>query len=219
MKSTLLKKKSSKRGLLYAILDKEVIEKYRKNVYRLAESLSKNGVDIFQLRAKGTSDKELIEIAGKLSRIIHKYNKKLIINDRADIAYLTGADGVHLGASDLPAKSARKILGRKSIIGKTVHSLAELTRFQKEAIDYVSIGPVFATETKPQLSALDENQLKILIKRSTKLLFAIGGINLYNIDSLLKLGIKNFAICRGLITADNLRSVIKKYNLCLKKVS
>ena len=185
----------------------------------MADKLAASGVDIFQLRDKDLADAELLRTAEKLSKILHKGKKLLIINDRADIASLCGADGLHLGAKDLSPVKARKIMGPQAIIGKTVHSLAEVKAFSKEKIDYISIGPVFRTKTKPNLTPLTIKKLQSIARKSEKLTFAIGGISLYNINSLVKIGINNIAVCRGIILQKNFKSAIKKYKQCLKKAS
>ena len=225
MKSMSWKRKSSKNGLLYVILDKEVIDKAGINIFSLADKLARFGVDIFQLRVKGISDKEYLSIAVKLSRIIRKRRKLFIVNDRADIAYLSEASGVHLGESDISISQAREIVGKLAIIGKTIHSLEELERLKDKErrregkVDYISFGPAFKTKTKPSLRPLTSIKLKTLIGKSKKLMFAIGGINQYNIESLLESGIRNIAICRGIILAKNLETRVKEYKECLKRAS
>jgi len=215
------KRKSSKNGLLYVILDKEVIDTAGINIFSLADKLAHFGVDIFQLRAKGISDKKYLSIAVKLSKIIRKRKKLFIVNDRADIVYLSKASGLHLGENDISLSQARKIVGKQAIIGKTIHSLRELENLKgKEAkVDYISIGPAFKTKTKPDLRPLTSKKLKALISKGEKLMFAIGGINQYNIESLLESGIRNIAICRGIILAKNLKTRVKEYKKCLKRAS
>lgn len=219
MKSMSWKRKSSRNGLLYVILDKEVIDKAEANIFSLADKLAHFGVDILQLRAKGISDKEYIYLAKKLSKIIRKRKKLFIINDRADIAYLSNASGLHLGEGDVSVKEARKILGKQVIIGKTIHSLKELKNLRETNVDYISIGPAFKTKTKPGLKPLTSKKLKTMIIKSGKLIFAIGGITQYNIEPLLESGIKNLAICRDILLAKNLKTRIEKYKKCLKKAS
>jgi len=225
MKSMNWKRKFSKNGLLYVILDKEVTDKAKINIFLLAEKLAYFGVDIFQLRAKGLNDKKYLSLATELSKIIRKRKKLFIVNDRADIAYLSEASGLHLGKSDISVYQARKIIGKEAIIGKTIHSPEELENLntqepaRRSRVDYISFGPAFKTKTKPNLKPLTSKKLKILIEKSKKLIFAIGGINQYNIDSLLGSGIKNIAICRGIILAKNLKTTISNYKKCLKKVS
>jgi len=224
MKSMSWKKKFSKNGLLYVILDKEVTDKAKINIFLLAEKLAYLGVDIFQLRAKGLSDRKYLTLATKLSKIIKKRKKMFIVNDRADIAYLSGASGLAIAEDYTSPSQARKIIGNKAIIGKTIHSLRELEnlrsqeRIDRAKIDYISFGPAFKTKTKPNLKPLTSRKLKTLIEKNKKLIFAIGGINQYNIDSLLESGIKNIAICRGIILAKNLKTTINNYKKCLNKV-
>ena len=213
-----MKKRPSANGLLYVILDKNVIEEANRDIFSLTDKLAYYGVDIFQLRANDIRDRLLLQLAVNLTKIIHKRKKIFIINNRADIAYLSKADGLHVGENDISPNEARKILGNKVIIGKTVHSFRELECFQKEKINYVSIGPVFKTKTKPALNALISEELKMMLMKTNKLTFAIGGINLYNMEPLLNNGIRNIAVCRGVILSRNLKTNINKYKKCLKKV-
>lgn len=200
---------------LYVILDTEIIDENNLNIFKLANILSKYEVDMFQLRAKNLPDKDFFSTAIKLAKIIHKRKKIFIVNDRTDIAYLCKADGVHLGKDDISSDSARKILGKKSIVGKTIHSLKELETFQKEDIDYVSVGPVFKTQIKPDLSPLEEKKLPKILKEARKTVFAIGGINLYNIPFLIELGINNIAVCQGVILGKNLKNTVKEFKQSL----
>jgi thiamine-phosphate pyrophosphorylase len=209
----------SKNGLLYLILDTEVIKTAGLDILSLAEKLSLGGVDVFQLRTKTMNDQAVLQLAKKLAKIIQSLKRTFIVNDRVDIACLSGADGLHLGKDDIPVSSARKILGKKAIIGKTVHSMDELGSFQKEDLDYLSIGPVFSTKTKPDLGALKTSELKPLFREPKQLTFAIGGINLYNINLLFDQGIKNIAVCRGIISAENPKRAVQDFKECLKKAS
>lgn len=219
MKSTVWKKKFSNSGLLYLILDQKVINKAKLNIFALTDKLAGWGVDIFQLRVKDLDDHSLLELAKELSKIIHKRKKVFIVNDRVDIAYLSKASGLHLGKDDISAHEARKILGEDKIIGKTTHSVNELIRFKKDDVDYLSIGPVFATKTKPELNPLSNHELTLMLGKVNKQIFAIGGINLYNVRSLFEKGIKNIALCRDIILAKDLKLQVKKYKECLRKVS
>ena len=219
------KRKFSKNGLLYVILDKKVIDKVKGDIFSLADKLACYGVDLLQLRVKDICDKELLFLAKRLSKIIHQRKKLFIVNDRADIAYLSGASGLHLGERDISADQARRLLERKAIIGRTIHHHNELkdtltgTSIEAKEIDYISIGPAFKTKTKPHLKPLTFKKLKTVISKSKKLIFAIGGINLYNIDSLLKSGVKNIAVCRDILEAKDLKTAVSEYKKCLRRVS
>jgi thiamine-phosphate pyrophosphorylase len=203
-------------GLLYGILDSEVIKLNGLDIYDLGDRLSRYGVDILQFRFKNISDKLAFNIAQELAKIIHKRRKIFVVNDRVDIAYFSGADGVHLGSDDLDVFWARKLLGKKRIIGKTVHSEEEFKKAKKESVDYLSLGPVFKTEGKPDLALWSLEDIKDLLKKTKKVIFAIGGINLDNLGLILSQGLKNIAVCRGLILSKNLKSTIRAYKESLK---
>ncbi|UCC94953.1 MAG: thiamine phosphate synthase [Candidatus Omnitrophota bacterium] len=219
MKYIPLKKIFSLNGLLYIILDKSVVEKTPYNIVRLAEKLACAGADIFQLRFGESPDREFLKLATHLGKAVHARKKIFLVNNRADIAYLCGADGVHLGAEDIPVLQARKIIGKSKIVGKTVHSLDELKKFQKEEIDYLSVGPLFRTITKPHLVPLQHRELKEFLKRVRKPLFGIGGITLENLKYLCSVGIRNIALCHGIVLAQNPSKYTKVIKQCLKKAS
>ena len=181
--------------------------------------MAKYDIDIFQFRFKDISDKKALGIAKRLAQIIHKNKKVFIVNDRADIAHLSGADGVHLGKEDISTSDARKIIGKDAIIGKTVHSLRELITFQKEKVDYISFGPVFKTPIKPHLTPMTKNKIKSILKKTTKSVFAIGGISQYNSGFLKDLGITNTVVCRAILTSKNPKKVAVDIKKCLKKAS
>jgi len=202
-------------GLIYVILDKETIDKYKLDILKLADKLSCTDVDIIQLRFKNGSDREILELAIKLTKIVHKGKKIFIVNNRIDIASLTGADGVHLGINDIDTKLARSILGPNKIIGRTLHSLRELKSLNKKNIDYLSVGPVFPTKTKPFLKPINWNSLAKIIHSTDKPLFVIGGINLKNLHLLVKRNIKNISLCRGIILEKNINKTVKEFKRCL----
>jgi len=161
-----------------------------------------------------------LDIAVKVAKIVHKRKKIFIVNNRADIACIAKADGLHLGSKDISPENARKIIGKHALIGKTIHSLSELNFFQEECIDYLSIGPVFPTKIKKHLHQMGINKLKAIYAKATKLTFAIGGINLYNISSLVKINIHNVALCRGIILANGtISKTVNNYKKCLVKTS
>ena len=197
------KKKFSKGNLIYLILDEDTANRNNLNLLEITQRLARAGqVDIFQLRVLHSSDRNTVKLAKSLSKIVHKYKKMFMVNNRADIAYLAGADGIHLGEEDIPIHLARKILPNK-LIGKTVHSLEELENSQKENIDYLSLGPVFRSQTKPNLKPLGLKKLKNMIKYIRFPFFVIGGINVNNLDKLKKLGRINIALCEGILSSPD----------------
>lgn len=207
-------------GEIYVILDTQVINQARLDIFEISNKLAFCGVDFFQLRGKDLCDSKALLIARKLAKIIQRRNKLFIVNDRVDIAYLCGADGVHLGKDDISVSAARYILGRKKIIGKTVHTPKELLCFQKEDVNYVSIGPVFKTKTKPQGQALIESRrLNAMVQNAKKDFFVIGGIDLNNIMELKGRGIKNIAVCRSILFSSNYKNTVSRFKQCLQEIS
>jgi len=206
-------------GLIYVILDTETIDKYRLDIFKLAGKLSCTDVDIFQLRFKNGNDRKTLELATKLAGIIHKRKKIFIVNNRIDIASLAGADGIHLGKNDINTDAARSILGPHKIIGRTIHSFLELKSLNKDNIDYFSVGPIFTTKTKPSLKPISNNSLSKIVNSVNKPLFAIGGINLRNLNLLLEKSIKNISLCRGIILEKDMNGTIKELKKCLAEHS
>lgn len=212
------KKILSRNGLIYIILDLEFMKGKNIKIINFLKNIVKSPADLFQLRTKHTTDIFFLSLAKKMAEIIHKEKKIFIINNRCDIASLVDA-GVHLGEDDLPTKFARKILPKK-ILGRTIHSPRELKSHLKEDIDYFSIGPIFPSPLKPELSPLKKNVLKKLIElTSFKPTFAIGGINKTNIHQLLPLGTKNIALSSAVIASKNPYKKIEEIKKCLKRVS
>ena len=170
---------------------------------------------MLQLRFDKGSDREFLEIASKLAGIIHKKKKIFIVNNRVDIAFVTGSDGVHLGADDIDAEAARSILGYNKIVGRTIHYPRELKFLNEKDIDYFSVGPVFTTKTKPSLKPISRTSLAKIVSSVGKPLFAIGGINSANSCLLPKMNIKNISLCRGIILSKDIDKTTKELRKCL----
>lgn len=214
------KKKLSSNGLLYAIIDKKAIEKNKLNIVNLAAKLGESAVDLVQLRAKNTTDADFLQLAKRLAGLFKLKKKIFIINDRADIAFLAKANGLHVGVKDISETEARFLLGQKMILGKTIHNLTELQSTRQEEINYLSLGPFFLSKTKKKnRKPLTRPEIKKIIKKTDKVLFAIGGINRYNMASVLAYGIKNLAVSKAITSSLCLEKKINEFKQCLKKVS
>lgn len=178
------------------ILDKDSLKK--KDVIKVAEEVLRGGADVIQYRDKTSSDKAFIKEAMALKEIIKRHGRTFIINDRIDAARAVGADGVHLGQEDMPIRYAREIIGNK-IIGVSAHSLEEALRAEKDGADYIGIGPIFKSPSKPGLKPIGPAVLKNIKKSAGIPFFAIGGINLKNIADLKKMGINKIAVISAAI--------------------
>ena len=163
------------------------------------------GVDIIQMREKNKTRDELVKLACELSNLCEEKRVMFIVNDDPLIARESGANGVHLGQEDMLRYSitgARNILGKGKIIGVSTHSLAQLNRANEEDVDYIAYGPIFPTKTKDYF--LGTKDIKEVLRLAKKPVFFIGGINLSNLDEILKEGAKNIAMIRGIIQAEDI---------------
>lgn len=175
-----------------------------------AINLIKKGATILQLRApKNFKTKDFILIASEILKRIRKKKVKLIINDRVDVCLATDADGVHLGKDDMPVKLAREILGEEKIIGKTIRSVKELKKAEKEGVDYCACGSIFESKTKENVKVIGIETLKRVLKESEVPICAIGGINLSNIGKLLKLKIAGVSFISAIKDIEKLAKMVK----------
>lgn len=194
---------------LYPILDVSVSPR---PLLEMFERLADAGVRLVQLREKKATARNLLEDACGLVELAAKRDLPVIINDRADIAWLAKAAGVHLGQEDLPAAQARTILGTDKIIGYSTHNLAQALEADQSSADYVAIGPVASTTSKENpdpIVSMDE--LKLIRAQVRKPLVAIGGITPEIAASLFDIGIDSVAVIRGLLCAENVSAKVKAF--------
>lgn len=172
------------------------------------------GVTFIQLREKNASPKDFYESVKAVLELSRPRNVKIIINDRVDIALALKVDGVHLGQGDLPPEHARKILGERAIIGFSTHNLEQAAAAARLPIDYLAIGPVFATQTKenPAAAVGIEGVKKVREIVGDFPLVAIGGITSKNFREVLAAGADSAAIISDLL-ADADKISLKLQNL------
>ena len=153
-----------------------------------------NGATVIQLREKILPLRAFLKVALLMRKIIET-PVLFIINDRIDIAIACQADGVHIGQEDMPLKIARQILGEDKIIGVSTHSIEQAQEAQKEGADYIAIGPIFSTSSKPNVGPPKGPQIISQIKEMIEIpVVAIGGINLDNMDKTLEAGADGIAV-------------------------
>ena len=188
---------------LYIILDKSLIG--RKSEVEVASRAIEGGATAIQLRDKFSDDQHLIKVGRKLRRITRKNKVGLIINDRIDIALAVDADGVHLGQEDLPLKFARRLIGKR-IIGISTHSLAQAKRAEKEGADYISVGPIFRTSSKPKLVPVGTAIISRIKKEVNLPLVAIGGIKPDNIKKVIARNPEGIAIASAVLKSKKIET-------------
>lgn len=195
---------------LYLVTNSDKFETETDFLNAVASALQ-GGVDILQLREKTMSANKIIELGKKIKLLCAEYNTTFIVNDRVDIAYILEADGVHLGQDDMDVASARKILGNNAIIGISTHAPEQAKKAVGDGADYIGVGPVFTTPTKPTTKSVGLEYVNWVSKNIQIPYFAIGGINLENVDEVVKNGAKRIAVVRAIINAENPEHAAKEF--------
>ena len=171
----------------------------------VVEQLAVAGVRLVQLREKKASSKEFLNRTLDLLEASRSHQLSVIVNDRADIAWLSGAHGVHLGQQDLPVVSARALLGPEKVIGISTHNLQQALEAEQSLADYIAIGPVHTTASKQNPDPLvSREELQAIRQHVTKPLVAIGGITTQNAKRIFDLGVDSVAVIRDLFSGRDI---------------
>jgi thiamine-phosphate pyrophosphorylase len=169
----------------------------------VARQSIEGGADCLQLREKHLDGATLLDRARQLVQMCRDAGVISIINDRADIAFLSGADGVHVGQTDVKCTDVRKLVGPDTIIGVSTHDLEQARQAVLDGADYIGVGPIFPSTTKPQnnlpglpFAQAAKSQIRIPM-------LAISGIDHQNVPQLLKVGVRSIAVSSAVIASDN----------------
>ncbi len=157
------------------------------------------GVDVVQLRDKRLSGEELVGAARVARELCARAGALLIVNDDPAVALAVGADGVHVGQDDMPVARVRELVGPEVVVGLSTHTPAEVTR--ADAVDYIGVGPVYATPTKPGRPATGLELVRHAAAHATRPWFAIGGIDATNAAAVLAAGARRVAVVRAIADA------------------
>ncbi|MFA5089419.1 MAG: thiamine phosphate synthase [Candidatus Omnitrophota bacterium] len=187
---------------LYVVIDTKILG--ARNLSLVARSLALNGAGIIQLRDKDCSRYQLLEYARDLRKAVDGLPVISIINDYTDIASIAECDGIHLGQEDTSIESARDILGKDKIIGISCHNLKEAEEAQDKGADYIGLGPVFNTTTKPGCPPINQEIIAKVIRKIKVPVFVIGGINRCNIGRLIQMGAQRLALCQAILGGGNI---------------
>ena len=191
---------------IYLVTDEKAC--LEKDFYTCIEEAIKGGVKIVQLREKNISTKDFYEKALKVKEICKNYEALFIINDRLDIAQAVGADGVHLGQSDIPIEKAREILKDKFLIGATARNVEEAKRAELLGADYIGSGAIFGTNTKDNAKKLEMEELKKIVASVKIPVFAIGGINIDNVGILKNIGLQGICAVSGILSEKDCKKAV-----------
>jgi thiamine-phosphate pyrophosphorylase len=164
----------------------------------------RGGVDIVQLRVKDPSDDDLLLDAGRrFARACAAHGALFILNDRPDLVAAANADGVHVGQDDTPAAAARATVGAGRLIGLSTHSPKQIDAAGAIDVDYIGVGPVHATPTKPGRPAVGTELVAYAAGHARTPFFAIGGIDATNVAAVRTAGADRIAVVRALTGADD----------------
>lgn len=167
------------------------------------EQALKGGVTLLQLREKNRSTREYIELAEKVHAIAKRYNVPLIIDDRVDVALAMDAEGVHVGAEDMPVATARRLMGDDKIVGATAKTVPWAKEAYEQGADYLGVGAIYPTTTKVKTVLTSTDTLRDICNAVPIPANAIGGLNKGNIDVLTGIPIAGICVVSAIMKADD----------------
>lgn len=169
------------------------------------EAAVRGGVDVVQLREKGAATREIVALAEELREICAGEPGALFtVNDDVELARIVGADGVHLGQEDEPVARAREVLGPEAIVGRSAGTVEEAREAVREGADYLGVGTVFATPTKPDAQVAGLELVEAVAREALPLpWFAIGGITRETAPEVAAAGAPGFAVVRAVLDAPD----------------
>ena len=179
----------------------------------------KGGVTVVQLREKNCSTLEYILLAKRVKLILKSAGVPLIINDRIDVALACQADGVHVGQTDMPYQEARRIMGRKAIVGLTVETMDQARQAENLDADYLGVSTIYGTPTKTDtINEWGLDGLQYLRGQTKHLLVAIGGINRSNAANVIQAGADGIAVVSAICAAPDPESAAKELSSIISQV-
>jgi thiamine-phosphate pyrophosphorylase len=190
---------------LYVVLSESVC---RLDWMTSAKQAIAGGADVLQLREKNLDGGEFLRRAKALASLCRDHNVLFVVNDRADIAVLSDADGVHVGQTDLPLAEVRKMVGDK-LVGVSTHEIAYATAAQDGGADYIGVGPVFRSSTKPREIDPGLPYAREVAQQITIPSVAIAGITIDNVHQVLATGLKGVAVSSAVLSTENVESATR----------
>jgi thiamine-phosphate pyrophosphorylase len=200
---------------LYVLITQSVC---RRPWLETAELAIAGGADCLQLREKELEGGELLARARQLVQLCRKHNVLSIINDRVDVAITSGADGVHVGQGDLPAAAVRQMVARDMILGISTHNIDQAHQAVRDGADYVGVGPVFPSKTKPRDFLPGLAYAKHAAEQIRIPTVAIAGITCENVDEVRHAGIKRIAVTSAVTNCDDVSGAARRLKEKLGKL-
>ena len=186
-------------------------------LFRVEQAL-KGGATLLQLREKNKSTKEYIQLAEKVHVIAKRYNVPLIIDDRIDVALAIDAEGVHVGAEDMPVATARKLMGDDKIVGATAKTVPWAKEAYEQGADYLGVGAIYPTTTKVKTVLTSTDTLRDICNAVPIPVNAIGGLNKDNIDVLAGIPITGICVVSAIMKAEDPKSAVEELKAKTKEL-
>jgi thiamine-phosphate pyrophosphorylase len=190
---------------LHAILDVDVATASGWSPPDLARAFLDGGAPLIQIRAKQLPSDRFLQLCDLVVELAQPYGTTVIVNDRADLARLSGATGVHVGQEDLSPSDARAIVGEGRVIGYSTHTIEQVDEATREPVDYIAVGPLFGTRTKATgYDAVGLDLVAAAVSRAQgRPIVAIGGITLQTAPSVIAAGAAGVAVISDLLADGN----------------
>lgn len=202
--------------LLYAVTDRSWLK--GQTLCEQVEQALKGGVTFLQLREKELDDQEFLEEAQVIQQLCRKYQVPFLINDNVALAAKIGADGVHVGQSDMAAGEARAKLGTDRIIGVSARTVEEALEAQRQGADYLGVGAVFHTGSKADAAEVDHQVLRDICRAVDIPVIAIGGITRDNVAQLKHSGICGIAVISAIFAQKNIEAAASELRMLTEEM-
>jgi thiamine-phosphate pyrophosphorylase len=201
---------------LYLITDRRLFRDLP-SFFSAVEEALKGGADALQLREKDLEIRELLKLAYRLRDMTNTYGAQLFVNDRVDVALASDADGVHLGEGGMPAFAARKVAGRRMLIGVSTHGIRQAMQAEKDGADFITLGPVFETPSKMRYGRpLGVDILRKAAGRFSVPFFAIGGISRERVGEVMQAGSHGVALISAVLASEDIKTETEEIMRLLK---
>lgn len=202
--------------LLYAVTDRTWVG--NQTLYQQVEAALKGGVTCVQLREKKPEAAVFLQEAEEICALCRRYNVPFIVNDHVDIALACGADGIHVGQSDLAAGDVRRRIGEEMLLGVSVHTVEEARRAVQDGADYLGLGAVFPTSTKSDVDQMSAETLQSICNAVDLPVVAIGGITPDNLLKLSGSGVDGVALVSAIFSAKDIEETCRKLRALSEKM-
>ena len=201
---------------LYFITDSTGLE--QEEFLTRVEAALRGGVTLLQLREKERTTREYLELAGKVHALTKKYHVPLIIDDRLDVAMAEDTEGVHLGQSDLPIATARRIWGGEKIIGATAKTVPQALEAYEQGADYLGVGAIYPTTTKVKTILTSTDTLRQICEAVPIPVNAIGGLNKDRLDVLAGIPIAGVCAVSAIMKAPDPETAARELKAAAEKI-